>query len=81
MPKLTPVILCGGNVTREGAMLTFGIVANRPETGYGDIQKGPKAWAARCPHPGPDACRQLFLAALRSGDTGGLPGAVRLQRS
>ncbi len=33
MPKLTPVILCGGNGTSDGAMLTFGIVANRPETG------------------------------------------------
>ena len=28
------------SLAQEGAMVTFGIVANRPETGYGYIQKG-----------------------------------------
>ena len=27
-------------LTKDGAMVTFGIVADRPETGYGYIQKG-----------------------------------------
>ncbi|MBO9679016.1 MAG: mannose-1-phosphate guanylyltransferase/mannose-6-phosphate isomerase [Acidovorax sp.] len=38
--RLHQAVASAWPLAREGAMVTFGIVANRPETGYGYIQKG-----------------------------------------
>ncbi len=38
--RLHVAVATAWSLAKEGAMVTFGIVANRPETGYGYIQKG-----------------------------------------
>lgn len=40
LAQLHAAVETAWQLARDGAMVTFGIVANRPETGYGYIQKG-----------------------------------------
>lgn len=39
LPQLHEAVEAAWQLAKDGAMVTFGIVANRPETGYGYIQK------------------------------------------
>ena len=40
LPRLHEAVETAWQLAKDGAMVTFGIVANRPETGYGYIQQG-----------------------------------------
>ena len=55
IPRIAPfqaAVRTGERLARQGHLVTFGIVPDKPETGYGYIQAG-----ARCPEPGEDGFR------------------------
>jgi mannose-1-phosphate guanylyltransferase / mannose-6-phosphate isomerase len=59
LAPFAPAIETGGELASEGRIVTFGIVPDRPETGYGYIKKGQHLPVA-CSGSGP-AC-EAFLA-------------------
>lgn len=47
LPAFEEAVACAAEAAREGHLVTFGIAADRPETGYGYIQRGKSLPAAR----------------------------------